>query len=417
VLDEQEQSGQQEQQSEQQIPKAKTNGDEMARWLALQPATPDASLPLFVLRYHSQLTGNSGIARNSHQLLLDLRSGRPEIPAAADCVDWEVTLGTCGERANRDFYHDNLHCVWQTPADDFHCKLETLFSGGVPYRRAERDFYLIADRPAKPEWLNEDVAPNLPALALRLHNYPKPLLHSSIVLGLGPTTLLARYTDMLPKTEIFLFASPGAGDMLNAHLAYVTVSADGKALDQSVPIWDIGGSERNEKELPQDVTPANARDDYRTRSLEDREGFHALQATMISHGTNGVDSRSRVHIVYWIGLETVNGEIVANAVRLASEAKTIRGCGDELEDATVSSVHIMTGIAGATVRVQPGPLSQLEEFTLENEGKSFPCEWIGVLRWKPGAGFRIHKASENCKASYRTVTISDDGSIGASPPD
>ena len=98
---------------------------------------------------------------------------------------------------------------------------------------------------------------------------------------------------------------------------------------------------------------------------------------------------------------------MSNAVRLASEAQTMSGCNDFLDDATSSSLRIKPLTAEATVRVQPRTRAELEQ------GEAVPCQWIGFVHWKAGAGFRVRKLSEDCQASPRVVSISDDGTIKA----
>ena len=56
--------------------------------------------------------------------------------------------------------------------------------------------------------------------------------------------------------------------------------------------------------------------------------------------------------VYWIGLEAVQGTVVANAVRLASTGTTYSHCNQWLADGTASLIQRKPGVAEATVHVQ-----------------------------------------------------------------
>jgi hypothetical protein len=52
--------------------------------------------------------------------------------------------------------------------------------------------------------------------------------------------------------------------------------------------------------------------------------------------------------VYWIGLEAVQGTVVANAVRLASTGTTYSHCNQWLADGTASLIQRKPGVAEAT---------------------------------------------------------------------
>jgi hypothetical protein len=37
--------------------------------------------------------------------------------------------------------------------------------------------------------------------------------------------------------------------------------------------------------------------------------------------------------------------------------------------------------------------------------------WTDFLHWKAGAGFRVRKVGEDCKAPHENIKISDDGKL------
>jgi len=64
------------------------------------------------------------------------------------------------------------------------------------------------------------------------------------------------------------------------------------------------------------------------------------------------------------------------------------------------------------LKFEPLFVQQRTQAELE-QGEVVPCQWVGLVHWKAGAGFRVRKLSEDCKASPRVIFISDDGTIKA----
>jgi hypothetical protein len=380
--------------------------DEMSSWLSIEPASPAASLPLFILRFSYHDSGANAEGTMDTQLLLDLRSGKPEIAASAQCIDWEGG-GACGAPDAASAIHEQVKCEWDSAVADFKCTMVSGFGGEFPLRSSQRDFYLVSDLPAPADW-KKDSALDVAALAKELQKNPKQNLGKSMVSDAGPTTLLAHFTDLLPQNNIYLFASPGPGNMLNSHLSLVSIPVDGDPSVQSIEKWDIGGATQEEGDAPVAFTPVLEDDAYKLVPLEDRPSFHALQITMTSPKSN--DSHNPIHVVYWVGIESVDGKIVANAVRLASEAQSYYGCNQWLDDASAYSLQRKPRLAEAIIAVQPRDRTMLEES--DTEATPY-CLWTGSLHWKPGAGFRVRKLSQNCKADRRIITIADDGTISS----
>ncbi len=211
-------------------------------------------------------------------------------------------------------------------------------------------------------------------------------------------------TDLLPSAEVFLFGSLGAGESLNGHFSLVVVR-DGKPIVKAVPKWSISGEETDEAEAPIGYTPHESIG-FKTRRIETRPGFETVAVVLSWRPSDPV------HVLYWIGVEAVNGILVANGVRLASESTSYIHCGTSKNDGTATSVQQKPGIAEATVHVQPREL--VSGIDLEaDQGPS--CSWTGLLRWKPGVGFRVQKTAQNCKTSGATVIISDEGRVSMRP--
>lgn len=383
------------------------------KWLALQPATADATLPLFVLRYSYNDSGANAEGTIDNELLLDLRSGTPQFAKAAQCIHWEGG-GACTSPDTSNATWDRLACQWEQAAGDFHCKMISGFGAGdYPARTAQRQFYLLSNKPAKPDWYSADLPADLAALAQRIHNDPKAATQRVLVPGLGPTTMLARYSDLAPNTDVMIFGSPGPGTMYDARLWFVSVPASpqGTAVAPTVqPIakWSIGSDDADEAASTDlaAYTPVEAPDKYTVAPLEQKPGFHAVQAVLIIPPPAGAPKDRPQHVVFWIGVEAANGEFITNAVRLASETTEYAHCEQNLHDGTATSIQPKKGIAEATVHVQP------KELPVESGDKP-PCAWTGVLHWKPATGFRVRKIDDDCESPVLTVKITDAGAISA----
>jgi hypothetical protein len=381
--------------------------DEMSAWLTLQAATPDLKLPLFSLSYRNQEHGTYQVEAFDNHLLLDLRTGSPRIIKVLTCRFFEPIGGACSAQDEAWERHDTLQCQWEAASSDFHCTMVSPYGDSHAWRKAEKEFYLLSDKPTKPSYTeSQNFLPDVGQLALGIRENPKSQDQRVIVSGLGPTTLLQHFKDLLPDTEVFVFASPGAGPVLNAHLSLVTVSSGGKLSVQTISKWGIAGEETDEAEAPKDLLPIEAQDSYHTQILEQRAGFRAFGATL----TAQPGKSSSGHVLYWIGLEAVDGKLIASAVRLASDDYAYGGCGSEFHDSTATSIRKKTGMAEATLSVQ----GQFQyEYTNPYPTEGSNCVWTSVLHWKPGSGFRVRKLAEDCKASHREVKITDDGKVSS----
>lgn len=390
----------------------KQSPDNMDKWLALQPATPDASMPLFVLRFSYNDSGANAEGTIDNELLLDLRSGTPQFAKAAQCIHWEGG-GACTATDTSNATFDRLQCQWEQAAGDFHCKMTSGFGAGdYPARTAQKQFYLVSSKPAKPDWYASDVPADLLALALRIHNDPKAVTQKVLVPGLGPVTMLVRYPDFVPNTDAMIFASPAPGAMYDARLWLVSIPATATGTTavpavKPIPKWSIGSDDAEEESISADYTPVSATDKYAVSALEQRPGFRALQAVLMIPGPpTGHAKEPSQHVVYWIGVEAANGEFIANAVRLASDTTEYARCEQNLHDGTATSIQLKKGVAEATVRVQP------KELPVESGDKP-PCAWTGVLHWEPATGFRARKIDDDCESAVLVVKISDAGAVTA----
>jgi hypothetical protein len=381
--------------------------DEMRTLLTLQLATPDAKLPLFSLSYWHVESGMYDVETFTNQLLLDLRSGSPRIAKALRCSEFEPIGGACSARDQAAEGMDTLECHWDPVSNDFLCTMTSPYGGPHAVRKAQGDFYLLSSKEAKPPHSDSPSSwADLGHLGLSIRENPKTLVRGVLVADLGPTTLLQRFSDLLPDTDVFVFASPGAGDGWNSHLSVVTVSSAGKVDVQSISKWGISGEKTDEIEAPKDFKPLSAKDTYRTHMLEQRPGFRAFDAALTaSSGQPEVD-----HVLYWIGLEAVEGKLVASAVRVATDGYVYGGCGTEYREGTATSIRKKAGIAEATLRVQ-GQFNP--EYNEPYPGEGANCVWTSLLHWKPGAGFRARKLGEDCKAAHQEVTITEDGGVNS----
>jgi len=395
--------------------------DEMTGWINIQLATPDAGLPLFILKYqHNDLEVYSASSLEN-KLLVDLRTSTPQTVNWVSCRSFESIGGACSGRDEGYEGSDTLQCEWDAKASDFRCTMTTPYGSVYAQRRAQSDFYLLSNKPA-----TESAEPvqSLRDLAFAIRNNNTNQTEGVLVSELGPTTMLEHFKDLLPESDVFVFVSPGAGEMWNAHLSLVTIDANGKVDVQAIPKWGIAGEATDEYKTNEskDIVPIKPGDSccndhfvpigtddaYSTHDLEHRPGFRAFDAVL----TVGSEKRNPVHVVYWIGLEVVEGTIVANAVRLAGESWMYTGCGQEYREGTARFVRRKPGVAEATVGVQ-GPYNPESStaFPPDYPTEGPNCLWTDFLHWKAGAGFRLRKVGEDCKAPHEDIKISDEGNL------
>jgi len=402
-------------------PRSGPKPDEMAEWITIQLATPDAGVPLFILKYHHSDLEVYSASSLENKLLVDLRTSAPQTVNWVSCRSFESIGGACSGRDEGYEGSDTLQCQWDAKASDFRCTMTTPYGSLYAQRRAQEDFYLLSNKPA-----SEAAEPvqSLRDLAFAIRNNNTNQTEGVLVPGLGPTTMLGHFKDLLPGSDVFVFASPGAGEMWNAHLALVTIDANGKVDVQAIPKWGIAGEATDEYKTSEtkDIVPIKAGDsccddhfvpigaddEYRTHDLEQRAGFRAFDVVL----TVGSEKSNPVHVVYWIGLEVVDGTIVANAVRVAGESWMYAGCGQEYREGTARFIRRKAGVAEATVGVQ-GPYNPESStaFPPDYPTEGPNCAWTDLLHWKAGAGFRVRKAGEDCKAPHENIKISDDGAL------
>jgi hypothetical protein len=379
--------------------------DEMQALLTLQAATPDAKLPLFSLIFWHKESGMYQVETFTTQLLLDLRTGSPQVSKALRCGQFEPIGGACSAQDQANSGSDHLQCQWDADAADFRCTMTSPYAVAVTNsaRIGQKEFYLLSGKPAKPSIENAEFLPDLGQFALRIRENPdRPA--KGIVAGLGPVTLLQRFKDLLPDADVLVFASPGAGGVWNTHLSLVTVPVSGKPIVQTISKWGISGEETDESEAPKDLAPVTAQDTYHSHILEQRLAFRAFDAALTA-----MPGRPDFgHVLYWIGLQAIDGKLVASAVRLATDGYAYTGCGQEYREGTATSIHKKAGVAEATLRVQ----GQFEyEYTSPYPTDGPNCVWTSVLHWKSGSGFRARKLAEDCKLAHQVVTITEDGAV------
>ena len=376
----------------------------MSEWLTLQPATPDAHLPIFVLRYSYHQTGANAGGTMDNNLLLDLRSATPNVTAAMQCIDWEGG-GVCTAPDTGNYQYDSLKCSWEQAVDDFHCQMSSPFGGTYTARNSLSDFFLLSGKPAPAKWQNPDSARDLKSLVAGFQQNQPLDFSIHVVDGLGPTTMLAELRDLLPNTRVYVFGSPGAGDTLNAHLSLAIVRNDGRIDTRTIPKWTLGDDAADEGTAPEGFTPVNENDRYGIGLLQQRPGFKAIYVVL----NDANNDRSSAHVLYWIGLERANDDVISSAVRVASDAQTYGGCGHYRDDATAVALAVKHGMAEATVTVQPQEQTIMSE---ENAKDDRPqCAWSGVLHWKAGSGFRVRKVADHCQIPRKQVTIDQNGGV------
>jgi hypothetical protein len=381
---------------------AATKTDEMSSWLVLEPATPDARLPLFSLKFQNSRSGVYQQETFDNQMLFDLRTGTPKMAKMVTCDLYEPIGGACSAQDAASSASDDLQCAWEEGAKDFRCTMTTPYGAGT----AQRDFYLLSEKPAKiAGHESEPIFSGLGELAMRIQENPKSEGQTWIVAGLGTTTLVRRFKDLLPGAEVFVFASPSAAGVRDARLSAVTVRPGAKPTVETISKWAIS-SQSMEEHPPENFLPVSQQDSFTTRPIEERPGFRAFQLVLAYGGLDG----NPVHVVYWVGLEAAGAKLVTSAVRLASNGYMYGGCGQEFHEGSATSIEQKNGAAEATVHAQG---AYEFEYTTPYPDGDRVCPWTGTLHWKAGAGFRVRKLSEQCDADYQDLKIKNDGTIEA----
>ena len=382
-------------------------GDEMADWVTIEPASPVSALPLFSVKYADLERGMYQSDFYQWNLLLDLRSGTPRGLKALSCDQVETFSGAGSAMDAASETPSQLQCQWDNAATDFRCTHTVPYGDAHAARTAQKGFFLLSDR-AVATPIDANHVADLGELALRIRQKPSNPPGAVVVSRLGPTTLLRGFEGVLPDANVMVFASPGTGSAFNARFSLVTTRPKEAPAVQPIALWAIGGEAMSDEQAPDGYLPLNANDSYQSRILEQRPGFVAFEAVLKARPEN-----TPVHVVYWIGIEAVNGTVVANAVRVASDGYAYGNYGNEYLDSTASMIRRKASAAEATVRVQ-GQFNP--EYESPYPSGEADCVWDGLLHWKAGSGFRVRKVKEDCQAQHLQVKITDEGTLQAGAP-
>jgi hypothetical protein len=122
--------------------------DQMAEWITIQLATPDAGFPLFILKYHHSDLGTYQASSLENMLLVDLRTSTPQAVNSVSCRSFESIGGACSGQDEGHEGSDTLQCQWDAKANDFRCTMTTPYGSPYAQRRAQSDFYLLSNKPA-----------------------------------------------------------------------------------------------------------------------------------------------------------------------------------------------------------------------------------------------------------------------------
>lgn len=377
-----------------------TLADPLDEWLLIRPATPDFRLPLFTIYFtHNERGANAGGAVDD-KLLIDLRGTPPTVRATVGCSYWEG--GACTALDSANVHVQSTSCTWESGPGDFLCTATGgPFGGTYNALNARREFLLLAGRePSSLTWAPEAL-PSIQAFAAAgTHQGERRLVR-----GAGYVDVVWESDTLLSGRTVALFASPGSGEMLNTRLTLAVIAPDGGGEVSTVAKWVLGG-EQDEVEAPVGYTPTDTNLSTVAVELAHAEGLRVLKVVTRRDLGRGASNR----VVYLVGLQNNRGTLVGNAVRLASDASTYKGCGLDAVDPTAIAFSWVSADAGARVRVQSEEASP----DFNPDGPS-PCVWEGRLRWVSGTGFSVRKIRDLCSVKARDVVIDDRGSISSRP--
>ena len=373
--------------------------DPLDDWMALQLATPEPGLPLFTITDQYSDHGANAGGTIGNNLLIDLQSGEPTMRAAAQCINWEGG-GACTAPDTTAVHYQNTNCAWLKEESDFLCTTTGPWGGSYNPLSAKREFFLLREKePARLAWAT-DALRSLEAFVATFRGKEKG---RALVRGVGPVDLIWKSDSLLPGKQVLLLASPGAGDEDNTRFTVATMSRDGAISLLPVSKWSIGGEESDDNVAPEGFTPSDDNTSVTAAEFAQFNGAHLLRAVDVR--TTGGTS---IHVIYLIGLQAKGGNLVTNAVRLASESTTYMHCGFEGADATAVTFDWMTDENAATIRVQPQEGSP-------GDGNNQACSWEGKLRWVDRLGFRVRKIRDLCTLAPKDVVIDDWGAITTKP--
>jgi hypothetical protein len=356
-------------------------------------AAPDAALPLFRLAFTSRTTGASTVATEQTLLLVDLRSGTPQVGAQLVCSEVDGG-GVCGAPDNANAPRATTQCDWQPARQDYLCQSDSGSARHSYYLLSRQDAYVPpAGQPQSPgefaQWIEKDRA---------------WMKRTPVLEGYGPVQALLR----LPARGQFryLMGAPGAAHI--ARFLLVTLRPGAEPTVQQLAVRGLTEDPEAEPAAPQpdfpsDALPASPALSFHLRRMDAERGLALWQVTA---------TRGEQHAVYWVGMDGRGPEVTAQALEIATDLSSYSHCGLYREPAAAYAVRLRRAPFRATLTVEPEVYTDEEDRYTDGglENASPRCPGRAQVAWKTGRGFVVTDLDSDCpkpELPHRVVIAAD----------
>jgi hypothetical protein len=387
---------------------------------AVRRATPDSTLPLFVVEATTEDTRSDVTL----QYLIDLRPGRPRVPALLECVEM-IAWGACGVwDASYASVSGPIACSWQGDDADFRCQETQGIEAPWGGRSAVREFMLLS--PPEAEAVREArVSSELAGLARACAAGPSARRDVDAIGPVHCVTVLAR----VGGGSLVLLGAAGSSSSFGARFFLGTVAKDGSAQvrlvierDLSPSFWRLGEFDGRPLAVP--GTPQPGELSFRAWPLASVERGPTILRVRVRESIppSGV-TPVPAEAVYWVGTEDRGNEVIAGALRLATNTAEYTRCAGARTAPNAVSVRIASGQPfAADLEVEPPhPVDLFSEGIVfvgaADPADSPPPECPVRTRVTWNEGFEVSEPAEPaaCPAAEpRLVRIDEDGGILAS---
>ena len=378
-------------------------------------------IPILTSTWNEHSTGASTFAEIAKAVLLDFRRSPPSVMAAFQCVAAEGG-GVCGVWDNGSAPATTVACNWDDTKADFLC---TSTAAGDYTVRVSRRYYLASGADAPYTAANGD-PPDLSAFAAWVTHDANFASRKPDIPGLGPTTVLARYSAPDLRETAILFASRGRTSNEPRFFA-VIVDPQGSTqaleiipqppIDEPAPLSttevtstpDLHGSV-----IPSVINPAErfADDAQPSFLVETLEALPKVNAWRVAV------KQGNAHEVLWLGAgENPSGaRYVFSAVRLATEQQDYASCGSTRSKPFAAAIKRQPGSLDAVLDVEAAHQFNVEGNLEDAAGpgdSAAACPRQVKITWNPGLGFVREETDPDCPATTlpRSLSISDAGVI------
>jgi hypothetical protein len=361
--------------------------------IPVKPATPDAGVPLFVLKNEVSWRGR-GIHDATRQFVIDARTTPPTILAR---LEQSQIDGYCIRTPEQL----DARCSWDASRADFLCA--EYLGSSVRYR-------WMSDGRRVPHPPGPTHPPDLATFARELLAARQPVGHSGEPLDVGAIRLIANLPGRTEGRRLMLFGSRqgfliAAGD---THGMQVTeVSATGEP--SAPPVMLLSEEHVRREEFRQTGEPPR----YAVTTLAGNERSMWLLRIAETDGAR---------TLYHVAIEDTGERVVANAIHLGTSAIEASDAFYNLLTDDVNACDFDNRVEGfsSPVRIRVNPLRITYDvepaFQMTSEGPERlddqPCVVESRATWHSGKGFTVeHRPGECPRERFRAIHVRPDGTL------